>query len=485
MRIIISTLIFSLLSFISSAQSIKEKLQAAYQQFEADTQMRHAISSLYVINASTGEVVFDKNSQIGLAGASTQKIITATTAFELLGKDYRYKTEIGYKGKIERDNLKGFLYIIGSGDPTLGSWRYESTKPEIFYSNLMAAIKNGGIKNDSFHKTFLLMDLSRYASEVYNDNWVWQDLANYYGISSCALNWRENQFDAIINPGKEGDPVKKIRIFPSYVERRLSINDQLFTGKERSGDNSYFYLSPGTNATEYALDLKGTIPAGVDSFTVSASHPDPPLYFSEFLLQHESGENFENSNTYPLFGAVGYFWGGDSSHVTGLKEKSTQLYNYTSPPLDSIIYWFLKRSINLYGEALIKTFAYEKNHYGSTDSGVVIVKNFWKQKGLDPEEINIKDGSGLSPQNRITTHAQVEILKYAKQQSWFPYFFDALPEFNKMKMKSGTINDVKGFCGYHTSGDGTQYIFSFLVNNYSGRSSTIVNKMYKVLDTLK
>jgi len=87
--------------------------------------------------------------------------------------------------------------------------------------------------------------------------------------------------------------------------------------------------------------------------------------------------------------------------------------------------------------------------------------------------------------HRKTTHAQVEILKYAKSRSWFPYFFDALPEYNNMKMKSGTINDVKGYCGYHTSGDGTQYIFSFLVNNYSGSPSALVQKMYRVLDVLK
>jgi D-alanyl-D-alanine carboxypeptidase/D-alanyl-D-alanine-endopeptidase (penicillin-binding protein 4) len=76
-------------------------------------------------------------------------------------------------------------------------------------------------------------------------------------------------------------------------------------------------------------------------------------------------------------------------------------------------------------------------------------------------------------------------LKYAKQQSWFPYFFKALPEYNNMKMKSGSISDVKGYCGYHTSSDGTQYIFSFLVNNYNGLSSDVVKKMYKVLDSLK
>ena len=70
-------------------------------------QLKHAISSLYVIDANTGQVVFDKNSQIGLAPASTQKIITSVTAFELLGKDYRYKTDFYLSGKsrIEFYNL--------------------------------------------------------------------------------------------------------------------------------------------------------------------------------------------------------------------------------------------------------------------------------------------------------------------------------------------------------------------------------------------
>ena len=65
------------------------------------------------------------------------------------------------------------------------------------------------------------------------------------------------------------------------------------------------------------------------------------------------------------------------------------------------------------------------------------------------------------------------------------YFFQSLPEYNGMTIKSGTISDVKGFCGYHKSKDGKEYIFSFLVNNYSGKSSALVGKMYRVLDVLK
>jgi D-alanyl-D-alanine carboxypeptidase/D-alanyl-D-alanine-endopeptidase (penicillin-binding protein 4) len=52
-------------------------------------------------------------------------------------------------------------------------------------------------------------------------------------------------------------------------------------------------------------------------------------------------------------------------------------------------------------------------------------------------------------------------------------------------MKSGTISDVKGFCGYHRSKEGKEYVFSILVNNYSGKTSSLVAKMYKVLDELK
>ena len=180
---------------------------------------------------------------------------------------------------------------------------------------------------------------------------------------------------------------------------------------------------------------------------------------------------------------------GNIGILNGKEIKTNSLYKsihvHYSPSLDSIIYWFNKKSVNLYGEALIKTLAFEKQGFGSTDSGVAIVKEFWKENGLDEDELNIFDGSGLSPQNRVTTHAQVEILKYAKSKSWFPYFYKSLPEYNGMAMKSGTIKDVKGFCGYHKAKDGTEYIFSFLVNNYNGSTSRLVNKMYKVLDVLK
>ena len=163
----------------------------------------------------------------------------------------------------------------------------------------------------------------------------------------------------------------------------------------------------------------------------------------------------------------------------------TVFHTITSPPLDSIIYWFNKKSINLYGEALVKTIAYKNKGVGVTNEGVELVRNFWKEKGIPTAELNMVDGSGLSPLNRVTTHAQVSILQHAQKQPWFNGFYTALPVINGMKMKSGTIQGVKGFCGYHRGTDGKEYIFSFLVNNYNGAAGGLVQKMYKVMNVMR
>jgi D-alanyl-D-alanine carboxypeptidase/D-alanyl-D-alanine-endopeptidase (penicillin-binding protein 4) len=81
--------------------------------------------------------------------------------------------------------------------------------------------------------------------------------------------------------------------------------------------------------------------------------------------------------------------------------------------------------------------------------------------------LRIIDGSGLSPQNRVTVDALVKVLQYAKSRPWFNYYYDALPVYNQMKLKSGTIGGAKSFAGYHTAKDGTAYTVAIIINNYA------------------
>lgn len=459
MRLLISFFFISFFIASVEAQTISKRLQDAYQTFENDSQLINAVSSLYVINAKTGEVVFDKNSTVGLATASTLKIITAATAYEFFGKDFRYETKFGYVGAIKNKSLHGVLYIKPSGDPTLGSWRWNATSDTAVLNDFISAISKLGVNKFGG----IVIDDKGWTSETIPNGWIWEDIGNYYGAGATGFNWRENQYDVILKSGQKiGDSVTVVDTKPKFYSAPLY--SFVTSASKGSGDNSYVFY-PLTRTVGF---VRGTIPVNENAFKISASIPDP---FHEFYLRFHN-EVAPKLNLKEI-------------DVPISSSDTTIVFTHYSPALDSIVYWFLKRSINLYGEALAKTLAYQQTGFGETGKGVQIIKNFWKEKGIASTELNMVDGSGLSPLNRVTTHAQVTVLQYAKNQSWFSGYYNAFPEYNGMKMKSGTIRDVKGFCGYQKSKDGNDYIFSFLVNNYNGSSTSLVQKMYKVLDELK
>ena len=112
------TISLLLLTNILWSQSIHEKIDNAVKHLLADSSMKHALLGLCVVNSNNNEVVYDINAEIGLAPASCQKIFTSIAAMDILGHDYRFKTELGYNGVIKNGELNGNLFLIGYGDPT-------------------------------------------------------------------------------------------------------------------------------------------------------------------------------------------------------------------------------------------------------------------------------------------------------------------------------------------------------------------------------
>ncbi len=464
-------LIISLLvTTISFGQNIETRLDAAVKKMQADEQFKHAILSLYVVDSKTGNVIFDKNSEVGLAPASCLKVVTSVSAFEMLGKDYTYKTDMGYDGNFEIDRLNGNLFIKASGDPTLGSWRWNTTKEDTIQQKIITALKEKKLKTITGD---LIIDDSRWETQATPGGWTWDDMGNYYGAGARGLNWHENQYDLILKPGKkEGDSVEIVATKPE-LQVSVLINE-LKTGAAGSGDNSIIYL-PEDGLIGY---VRGTVPAGRETFTVSGSIPNAAISFMKTFEDHFNSNNIKlngRSKTSTLF-----FLNKEKMPL-----QSKTLLTIFSPPLDSINYWFLQKSVNLYGEALVKTIAYEKTKFGSTDTGINIIKDFWKERGIEKSALKMIDGSGLSPASRVTTNALVTVMQYARQQNWYTSFVHALPLQNGIKMKSGSIGGVRSYTGYVKSKAGTEYTFSFIVNNFDGSAGIVREKMWKLLDILK
>ena len=443
--------------------SVEGRLREAMARLEKDSSMRHAIVSLCVADARTGAVLFERNSQVGLAPASCQKLFTSVAALDLLGPSYRYVTRLGYKGKIDGGVLHGDLVLGGSGDPTLGSWRWDSTKEEVVLLRWIREIRSAGITG---FDGSIVVDDGAWDMDPIPGGWVWEDIGNYYGAGAWALNWHENQYDVRLQAGKAvGDPVAILNLADLKDKVIRKWVNELKTGPAGSGDNAYIYFYPRGNVAF----LRGTAPLQKEERVISGSMPWPAGQACTQLGELLRKEGILSAHLPDAGIGMDTIWIGESD----------------SPPLDSINYWFLRKSINLYGEALIKTLALEKKGAASTDSGVKVLQDFWSGHGVDREALHIIDGSGLSPQNRVTTDALVKVLQYARSRPWYSAFYNSLPMFNGMHMKSGSIGGARSFSGYQTGADGKEYVFSIIVNNYNGSSAEAVRRLYQVLDELK
>lgn len=453
----------------ATAQPLEQKLQSAFGRLQADSQCRYASLSLTVLDVKTGEKVFAANPNMGLATASTLKTITTITAFNLLGKDFQYQTQFGYNGSIAADGtLNGDIIIKGSGDPTLGSWRYENTHEGHVLTMMVDALRKAGIKKINGR---IIGDDSIFGSQSIPEGWIWMDIGNYYGAGTSGLCWRENQFDIKFHTGRIDSPISITHEVPAMPY--LTFKSELINAPAGTGDNAYAFLPVGGKV----MYLRGTYAQDKEKKSISAALPDP-AYDAAFRLADTLRRlGITVSNEPESTGTL---------TAKGLTPPAiaANLITLLSPRLSQIIYWLNHKSINLYAEQLLKTIAWKAGKAPSTGNGVEVEQAFWKARGIDPNSLNIVDGSGLSPGDRVTTLTLATILQSARKETWFNDFYDSLPVYNDMHMKSGSILNVLTYAGYQTY-HGRELCFSIMVNNYSGSSRTIKEKMFSVLDELK
>lgn len=469
MKLFKPLLLLLISSSFSFAQTTAQKLEKAYQNLVKDEQAKYAITSLCVLDANTGKVIFANNENIGLAPASTLKTITSATAFYNLGKDFRYETKLSYTGNITADGtLQGDIIITGSGDPTLGSWRYEQTKENNILNQWVAAIKAAGIKKI---EGSVISDDRTFGTSTIPTGWIWQDIGNYYGAGAGSICWRENQFDVYLRPGSStGSDAQVIKTVPEMPY--IQLVNELKTGANGTGDNAYGFLAPYTNIGY----LRGTWGIGIKKTSISLALSDAAFdaaYRLQDTLKKLSIECGKNASSARLL----------ALENKQIANEQKPLLSIFSPTLSQLVYWFQKKSINLYGEQLIKTIAFKQGKEGSTKNGAKSVIDFWSGKGVDKNALNMIDGSGLSPANRVTTLAMASVLFQAQKESWFADYLNSFPDYNGMNIKSGNINDVTAYAGYYTAKNGSKYVAVININNYSG--SGISRKLFQVLDALK
>ncbi len=390
--------------------------------------------SIYAVDTKTNRVLLEENSEEAFVPASCMKVVTTAAALSLLGPDIQFETHLQYDGLIASDGtLHGNIYIHGGGDPCLGSSRIS---PSLSWQDQIhvwiLAIQNLGVKKIEGR---IIGDTSKWEKFGAIPSWEWEDIGNYYGAGAYALSFHENLYTLSFQPGKEvGDETEIIRVDPNIP--KMKIQNEVKTGPAGSGDLASIY---GAEFSNERL-ARGTIPFGVEEFSIKGSIPNPHLATACLL------SNALKDAKIPV-------------EENSLDEKERHTFHITySPPLKEIIHWTNQKSVNLYAEHLLKTLG-----SGSTTNGIEVVKNWLTSQEIDLTGFKMADGSGLSRKNAISTKQLVSLLLKMKDSPHFPIFYNSLPlQKHECRAKSGWMSSIIGYVGFKKD-----MAFAILINQHS------------------
>jgi D-alanyl-D-alanine carboxypeptidase/D-alanyl-D-alanine-endopeptidase (penicillin-binding protein 4) len=87
-------------------------------------EFKHAHWGVLVVDAETGDTLYQRAADKLFAPASTTKLFSVAAALDALGADYRFETPIYSRGEIDKNGrLAGDLILVASGDLTMGGAR--------------------------------------------------------------------------------------------------------------------------------------------------------------------------------------------------------------------------------------------------------------------------------------------------------------------------------------------------------------------------
>ncbi|MFD1552764.1 D-alanyl-D-alanine carboxypeptidase/D-alanyl-D-alanine-endopeptidase [Putridiphycobacter roseus] len=419
----------------------------------------------YVIDLSNNKIIAKHQESMRIPAASTMKLVTTAAALNILGANYTFKTQLAYSGSLDKatKTLNGDLYIIGGGDPTLGSRYYtEDGEESDFLMAWADSIKESGILHINGR---VVADGSAYEYQGSPSGWVWGDMGNYYGAGPNGLTIYDNMLKLYFDTKAIGSDAKLTCTIPYLPNFYLGGSIQ---AAKSSRDNAYVFGAP------YSLDwyITGSIPYKREDFMVKAANPDPELTFT-----HEFNQALQAQGI-----TIKYF---PETKRNLLKDSNYQMpalktiYTHESPSLLSIINLTNLYSVNLFAEHLLCEIAYKRKGIGSTHQGALIAKAYLSSK-FDCSGLIMTDGSGLSRSNAMSAKFLVLLLKYMKGSNNYKNSLAVAGKKGTMRSigrktaasgrvigKSGSMSKMKAYAGYVNSTTGKKLAYAMVMNNYN------------------
>jgi D-alanyl-D-alanine carboxypeptidase/D-alanyl-D-alanine-endopeptidase (penicillin-binding protein 4) len=438
---------------------------------------------------STSNLV-DWQENLPMNPASTIKLLTSLAAMEVLGPQYRWKTDLLTNGKIQNGLLKGDLLIRGSGDPKL--------IPEEINKMLLNLQGLGVRKIDGQ----LILDRSAYENSVKDTSFIDSDPTRAYNAVPDALLFAFNSFSFEFYPNSQNNLVV-IKQSPRMANFKIDNNLKIIEGACADWKKDISMSLTNSKNGAWTAVFNGAYPSGCKNATWNVVASDSDSFFTQsFIAAWED---------------VGGTWVKKpilKSYDPKIEFKP--IVTHFGVPLYESVKDINKLSNNVMARQVMLTMALEKTGKPSNaNNSMKVLKDWLQSSQLNMPELVIENGSGLSRIERISSKNLNQVLLLGLNSSSKDYFLESLPiagfdgtmrhrlldklrkyvpnkkeiatlEKNTVDfpvglkkygayIKTGSLVDVRSIAGYVVSRSGNVYAVTSFINDPNPRNGGVIH----------
>jgi D-alanyl-D-alanine carboxypeptidase/D-alanyl-D-alanine-endopeptidase (penicillin-binding protein 4) len=413
--------------------------------------------SIQIADQQTGEVVFERSSDVPQTMASITKLITTAAAIHYLGPDYKFQTTFWRRGPVENGNLAGSLLVVGGGDPNI-SGRFYGDDINAVFDKWAEGLRTAGITRVTGD---IVLNATFFDSLARHPDWPAGQESRWYQAPISALSYNDNVVLVSVRPGaRPGRPVGVSFEPPVDVLRPVPLARTV-------GRRGRVRVAVSRAAGSNAVTVSGTVPLRRAWWSTPITVDRAPEYFGKALKKR-----LENAGIVVTGRVVE---NGIQPEADWVQVATTE--SDLVPTLEVCN----KRSQGFYAEQIFKTLSATKNGQGTWAGSVSIAKEFLALLGLDPNRFQLRDGSGLSSGNRASASDLVQFLRamdrHPHGELWRSTLAIAGDSFGTLRHrfkdpmtrgqilgKTGSLERVSTLAGYARGRSGRAYVFAILLN---------------------
>lgn len=429
----------------------------------SSTPNAQAVVGVHAVQLRTGKVLHDQLGANSFTPASNTKLFSAALALTRLGPDHTFETRLAADVEPGADGvLRGDLYWIGGGDPTLGSRSYARFRDDAKLADVIeqfaGAIEKRGIRHIAGN---IIGDDSRYPRDLYPVGWTVDDSIADYGAPVSALTIHDNVQALSISPWA-------VRVTPAI--EYFTVFNQVGVGQE-----------PNIQVERAAMGSRQLLLSGQspgDKTVTELVAVEDPAHFAAAILHDALLRRGIRVDGQPTVRSR------RAGEPLPLKPAVT-FVTRTSPPLIEVLRVMEKVSQNLFAEIVLREVALVRSGEGTRQAANREMNQFLWQAGVNPDCCYFQDGSGLSRQTLVTPRAVAKVLAFMNKSEHREAWLGLMPvggvdgsltrrfDFDKesgkrIRAKTGSLSHVAALSGYATSKTHGEVAFSIILNHFNG-----------------